>query len=428
MVAVIKSSASIKNVLQYNENKLKQKVAQLIHSMNYGKDTEQLGFTDKIKTLEKLISLNERTKLSAVHISLNFDPSEKLGKETLKKISDIYMQGIGFGNQPYLVYQHHDAGHPHIHIATTNIQRDGKRIKMQNIGRNQSEKARKEIENEFKLVRAQDHQLKEAYAIKPVNVQKIQYGKSDTRRAITNVLNAILPTYKYASLSELNAVLKQYNIVADRGKEGSRLYNSKGLMYRILNDKGEKVGIPIKASLIYNKPTLKFLQEKFEQNKNDKQQHKLRVKNAIDFSFVRKPGQSLQELITALQKERIQLVLRQNDKGIIYGLTYVDHQTKCVFNGSELGKPYSANQIQGRCRQEQVQQQEQKPAQQLSQTKADEQKQFTPTVKHDSGTAHTTPVLKEAINAFTQTEGAGSLAPEFRNEELRRRRRKKIHR
>ena len=41
------------------------------------------------------------------------------------------MQGIGFGNQPYLVYQHHDAGHPHIHMVTANIQADGQRIKMQ---------------------------------------------------------------------------------------------------------------------------------------------------------------------------------------------------------------------------------------------------------------------------------------------------------
>ena len=48
-------------------------------------------------------------------------------------------------------------------------------------------------------------------------------------------------------------------------------------------------------------------------------------------------------------KERIQLISRQNDKGVIYGLTYIDHQTKCVFNGSDLGKQYSANAIQQRC-------------------------------------------------------------------------------
>ena len=136
MVAVIKTSISLRNTLHYNENKLKQNNAQLIHSMNYAKETEQLRFTDKIKTLEKLTELNERTKLNSVHISLNFDPSEKLSKEILQKIAEAYMQGIGFGNQPYLVYQHHDAGHPHIHIVTTNIQANGQRIKMQNIGRN----------------------------------------------------------------------------------------------------------------------------------------------------------------------------------------------------------------------------------------------------------------------------------------------------
>lgn len=427
MVAVIKSSASIKNVLQYNENKLKRNVAQLIHSRNYGKDTEQLGFTDKIRTLEKLISLNERTKLSAVHISLNFDPSEKLDKETLQKIADAYMQRIGFGNQPYLVYQHHDAGHPHLHLVTTNIQRDGKRIKMQNIGRNQSEKARKEIEKEFKLVQADAHHLKQAYEIKLVNIQKVQYGKSDTRRAITNVLDAVLPNYKYASLPELNAVLKQYNIVADRGKEGSRLYNSNGLMYRILNDKGEKVGIPIKASQIYNKPTLKFLQEKFVQNQAEKQRHKLRVKNAIDFSFVKQPKQSLQSLITALQKERIQLVLRQNDKGIIYGLTYIDHQTKCVFNGSDLGKPYSANQIQERCRQQEIKHDEQKLSQQPALKQANEQKQSAPTTAEETGATLKMTGIKEVFKELTQTEQEGPLAAELRNDELRRKRRKKLH-
>jgi hypothetical protein len=51
----------------------------------------------------------------------------------------------------------------------------------------------------------------------------------------------------------------------------------------------------------------------------------------------------------ALQKENIIIFLRQNDQGIVYGITYIDHKTKCVFNGSHLGKQYSANAIQQRC-------------------------------------------------------------------------------
>ena len=62
------------------------------------------------------------------------------------------MEGIGFKDQPYLVYKHNDSGHPHIHIVSSLITPEGKRIRTQNIGRNQSEKTRKEIEKEFNLI------------------------------------------------------------------------------------------------------------------------------------------------------------------------------------------------------------------------------------------------------------------------------------
>ena len=99
----------------------------------------------------------------------------------------------------------------------------------------------------------------------------MQYGKAETKRAITNVLDHVLPTYKYASLAELNAILQQYNVVADRGRESSRIYKSNGLVYRILNSNGEKIGVPIKASLIYSKPTLKNIEARFESNERERQ-------------------------------------------------------------------------------------------------------------------------------------------------------------
>lgn len=92
MVARIHQSESLRNALHYNENKLKVHSAKLIHSMNYLKDTEQLGFTDKISGLERLAALNERTNVNSLHISLNFDPSEKLNEEKLRAITDAYMQ------------------------------------------------------------------------------------------------------------------------------------------------------------------------------------------------------------------------------------------------------------------------------------------------------------------------------------------------
>ena len=150
-------------------------------------------------------------------------------------------------------------------------------------------------------------------------------------------------------MPELNAVLKLYNVVADRGSEKSSIYQNNGLVYRVLDSNGEKIGVPIKASLIYSKPTLKNIEARFESNERERQRYKQRVMNAIDFAVLKKPNQSLTDLIKAVQKENIHVVLRQNDDGIIYGITYIDHHTKCVFNGSHLGKRYSANGIQQRC-------------------------------------------------------------------------------
>jgi hypothetical protein len=354
MVARVNASKSLRNALHYNENKVRQSTAVLIHSRNFAKDTQQLGITDKLGTLQNLAARNERTKVNSVHISLNFDPSEKLDDVTLQRIADSYLQKIGFGDQPYLVYKHEDASHPHIHIVTTNIKRNGKRIALHNIGKNQSEKARKQIEKDFNLVRADSKQRQQVYEVKPVNAEKLLYGKnaaSGTKRAIANVLDTVLPKYKYTSLPELNAVLRQYNIVADQGSKESRIHKSGGLVYRVLDTNGQKVGVPIPASHIYNKPTLKNLEKNFLKNQVQRRPHMQRVRNAVDYIIATKGRITLTELQNYLQKERISLVVRQNADGIVYGLTYVDHKTQSVFNGSDLGKPYSSNQMQQRIQQ-----------------------------------------------------------------------------
>ena len=177
----------------------------------------------------------------------------------------------------------------------------------------------------------------------------MQYSRSETKSAITNVLDAVLKTYKYTSLPELNAVLGQYNIVVDPGNENSRVHQHQGLLYRIVDEGGNRIGVPIKASDFYNKSTLKYLEEKFQQNQAVRQLQKARVKSAVDLTLLKQPNISLINLIDALAKEGIAVVSRKNANGRVYGITYIDHRTKCVFNGSALGKQYNAHGIQQRC-------------------------------------------------------------------------------
>ena len=220
---------------------------------------------------------------------------------------------------------------------------------MQNIGRNQSETARKEIEKAFNLVPAQGRQKEKTLNIKSAKSSVLEYGAAETKKAIAAVLNAVIPNYKYATVGELNAVLNLYNVTAVQGSKDSRMFLHKGLAYQILNDKKQPVGVPLKSSSFYMKPTIKNLEIKFAVNKTDRNPHLKRVKNAVDLAFMQNRVKSVSDLDRILIQDGIKTAERRNEQGILYGLTYIDHKTKCVFNGSSLGKPYSASGIEERC-------------------------------------------------------------------------------
>jgi hypothetical protein len=349
MVAVIKTSRSINSILNYNENKVKEEKGECISAVNYPLELDKLNFTQKLNRFLNLASLNENAKRNSVHISLNFDPSENHSKEKLVEIAETYMEKIGFGKQHYLVYQHYDAGHPHLHVVTNNIQRNGKRIDLHHLGIRKSEPARKEIEEMFGLVKAEGRKQKENFSLNPIDVGRVQYGKAESRKAINSVLNQVLFDYKYSSLPELNAVLNLYNVHADRGSEESRVYKNNGLLYKILDQNSKPIGVPIKASEFYSRPTLKFLEEKFKVNETKKQYCKSYLRNSLRQVFFDERITSVERLSERLKDEAIHTILRKSSEGKLYGITFVDFKTQSVVNGSSLGKEFSAKGIQESC-------------------------------------------------------------------------------
>lgn len=96
------------------------------------------------------------------------------------------------------------------------------------------------------------------------------------------------------------------------GKDDGIIFKNGGLVYRLLNEYGKKIGVPIKASSIYNKPTLFFLQKKFQENEGLKELHKKSLKTSIDWIMLRRPP-SLNTFKEALRRGKIHLVVRQND-------------------------------------------------------------------------------------------------------------------
>ncbi|MBX2924753.1 MAG: relaxase/mobilization nuclease domain-containing protein [Chitinophagaceae bacterium] len=344
MVARINNGKSIKGVLNYNETKVKEGVAQCIDAVGFGCSPDELSFTNKLTRFTDLTARNKIAKTNAVHISLNFHPDENLNEQTLREIAATYMEKIGFGDQPYLVYRHFDAAHDHIHIATVNIRPNGRRIDTHNTGKNESNQARKEIEDLFGLFKSGNSDNKFTAGLKPADLSKAEYGKRPTKNEISNIVRTVAKYYRYGNFKEYSGILEEYNVLANRGEPGSRMYEAGGLVYQLLDRKtGKGVGVPIKSSSIYEEPMLKKIEARYEKNIEIRKNYRQRMRRTIDNALA--GATDRHSFIALLKAENIIADFKINDEGFTYGITFIDKTTFCFFNGSDVAKGYGAKAI-----------------------------------------------------------------------------------
>jgi len=342
----IKQSDSIARSLMYNEQKVTQKQAECILADNFLKDVDQLTLKDKLLRFERRQQLNQRVTTSQ-HISLNFDPADNLSNEKMQAIARTYMKELGFERQPYLVYRHYDAGHPHCHIVTTHIRANGDPIPQYKIGEDRSEKARILIEEKFDLVTAEKKRLIQRPSQVPGQIQKIRYGQKPTTPSISETVHYVMEKYNYTNLQEFNAVLRLYNVEADPGKENSKLRQHHGLLYRVLDDQGRYIGRPLKASFFDFKPTLRHLEEKFKLNQTLRQQQRLHqtVEVYVGWELTHK-NMTLERLKTKLTQNNIRMELKKNKDGTIQDVVFIDFSNKCSIRAGALKETCQKEAIQ----------------------------------------------------------------------------------
>ena len=274
------------------------------------------------------------------------------------------MQKWKFYDQPWLAYIHLDSAHPHMHVVTSIVQKDGSRRPLEPRDLHRAKELTKQLEKEWSLVPSIRWKQSQEPPIGPA--QKIIYGQVPVYQAMRNVFNKVINHYRYTSIEELNAVLRLYNIEAYTGRPGSTLNTHRGLLYRVLNEDGRAVGSTIKAANFDSKPTLKNLEKRFVENQGLRESHRQHLTTAIDWAFYKKTPH-LEDLRNALKKEQIDTILQKDPNGTLQNIWYVDHLRKTVFDGNRLGGGYSADGITNRCVSRATQREEQIEKQQLQQ-------------------------------------------------------------
>ena len=341
MIAKISATENLGGALGYNFKKVEKGEANILLAAELYQSKEgRYTMEDVLADMEALIPKNCRTKKTVFHCSLNPHPDEKLSDEQLTQIAKEYMEVLGYGNQPYIVFKHNDIAREHIHIVSLRINGEGKKIN-DKFEKRRSKKITDALEKRFGLIpssKVTDKAMKET--------PKIDTTRGNIKEQVASTLRMVLKHYKFCSLGELNAILSRYHLAVEEVKTEFRGKKYDGLVYVPTDEKGNKAGTPIHASDIGRGVGYTAVQNRMQKSKQNVKPLIPSIRNKV-LQTMRTSPKTEKELRQRLEEQGLRAVMRKNESGRIYGITFIDDKEGIALNGSRLGKGYTANVFNG---------------------------------------------------------------------------------
>ena len=337
MIVKISSTENLGGALGYNFKKVEKGEASILHAAELYQNKEgRYTMEEVFADMEALIPKKCRTKKTVFHCSLNPHPDEKLSDERLVQIAKEYMETLGYARQPYIVFKHNDIAREHIHIVSLRVDFDGNKINDKFEGR-RSKKITNALEKKYNLIPSSKVSERTTTETPKVNVVQ-----GNIKEQVANTVRSAMKHYTFCSLGELNAVLRKYNLAVEEVKTEYRGKQYDGLVYVPTDDKGNKVSTPIHASDIGRGVGYTAVQNKMLKSKQMVKPLIPTVRRKV-LEVMRTSPHTEERLRQRLEKQGLQVVIRKNDNGRIYGITFIDDEKGIALNGSRLGKGYAAN-------------------------------------------------------------------------------------
>ena len=337
MIAKISATENLGGSLGYNFKKVEKEEASILLAQGLYQNKEgTYTMAEVFADMEALIPKKCRTKKTVFHCSLNPHPDEKLSDETLTQIAKEYMEALGYGKQPYIVFKHCDIAREHIHIVSLRVDSEGKKIN-DRFEKRRSKKITDALEKRFGLIPSSKVSEKAV-----TETPKVDIDRGNIKEQVASTLRMVLKHYKFCSLGELNAILGKYNLAVEEVKTEFRGKKYDGLVYVPTDDKGDKVSTPINASDIGRGVGYTAIQNRIQKSKQTIKLLIPTIRNKVLQTMRTSPNME-KELRQRLEEQGLRVVIRKNDNGRIYGITFIDDERGAAFNGSRLGKGYSAN-------------------------------------------------------------------------------------
>ena len=335
MIAKISSSNSLAATLGYNFKKVEKHEASVLLVQGLFQDRNgRYSRAQVLADMLRTIPAQCRTKKTVFHCSLNPHPDEKLSDEALSRIAAEYMEALGYGAQPYIVFRHNDIPRAHIHIVSLRVDSEGRKIN-DRFERRRSKRITDALEAKFGLLPSWK---KEGVSAQP---SAVEINAGDIKRQVAAAVQYVLGRYAFQSVGEMNLLLARFHVAAEEVKTERKGRPFDGIVYAATDADGHKICTPIKASESGRQVSYAALRRHFEQSKSVVRERSGAIRRAIADVMQTSPDRA--EFIDRMRGHGIETVLRINAAGRLYGITFIDDANGIAVNGSRLGKGFAAN-------------------------------------------------------------------------------------
>ena len=340
MVANIRSGSSPGGALHYNKEKVDKDEAEVLFWQKMLEPFDKHGRMDVDACMDSFwpyLEANRRTTNTVFHASLNPSPEDRLTDDLLRDIAQEYMERMGYGNQPYIVFKHKDIDRQHLHIVSLRVDEKGRKLPHDFEARRSAEITR-DLEHKYNLhpaVKGQEQR-------DTPDLRKVNYKAGNVKQQISSVIRSCLRNYNCSSYGEFRTLLELFNVSVEERSGTIEGRNYAGIVYGAMTDDGYGTGTPFKSSKIGKDVGYDALQTYYAKSKE-----RLKAPGALDHlrhtvKDAMSPHNTRDEFRQQLKADGIDAVFRINPVGRIYGVTFIDHNAGIVANGSVLGKEFSA--------------------------------------------------------------------------------------
>lgn len=326
--------------MRYNKEKVDKNEAEVLFWKKMLEPFDKHGRMDIDACMDSFwpyLEANRRTTNTVFHASLNPSPEDRLTDDQLRDIAQEYMERMGYGNQPYIVFKHKDISREHLHIVSLRVDEKGRKLPHDFEARRSAEITR-DLEHKYNLhpaVKGQEQR-------DTPDLRKVNYKTGNVKQQISSVIRSCLRNYKCSSYGEFRTLLELFNVSVEERTGTIEGRNYAGILYGTMTDDGYGTGTPFKSSKIGKDVGYNALQTYYAKSKE-------RVKEPGALDHLRhtvkdamSPHNTRDEFRQQLKADGIDTVFRINPVGRIYGVTFIDHTNGIVANGSVLGKEFSA--------------------------------------------------------------------------------------